>query len=346
MKKTKLIFMALLSCAMSCKGLIAPEKDGFLTVSFASSGSKSASSWNDTDNYLLTVTGSGGSVVYDGVFCKSPEVFTLPPGSYTVSAVSREFGRAEYDAPQFGATNVVLVQPGASVSVELCCTQQNCGVRVNVGDSFVRAFPDGTLYLKSSADELMYPYGERRTAYFLPGDISLLMQENGDGGLLFHREMQAGNMLSVNLTAASSSGDGRISIAVDTTRTWLSEDITVGPGGTVGGGTVLGVADISGHAGEKGVTVCGYIVGVATSTAKAQFEPPFDRNTNILLGPRANTSSREYCVCVELKAGDVRNFLNLADNPGILGMKVIVTGDIVASYYGLPGIKNVTSYEF
>jgi hypothetical protein len=48
---------------------------------------------------------------------------------------------------------------------------------------------------------------------------------------------------------------------------------------------------------------------------------------------------------VQLPAGKVREALNLVDNPGLLGCKVTVRGDIVQSYYGLVGLKNITDYN-
>jgi hypothetical protein len=43
---------------------------------------------------------------------------------------------------------------------------------------------------------------------------------------------------------------------------------------------------------------------------------------------------------VQLPAGEVREALNLVDNPELLGRKIVVRGDIVDSYYGLTGLKN------
>ena len=37
--------------------------------------------------------------------------------------------------------------------------------------------------------------------------------------------------------------------------------------------------------------------------------------------------------------------LNLVDNPGLLGKRVCLRGDIVESYFGLVGIKNVTEFQ-
>ena len=48
---------------------------------------------------------------------------------------------------------------------------------------------------------------------------------------------------------------------------------------------------------------------------------------------------------MQLPAGDVREALNLVDNPENLGRRLYVKGDLVEAYYGIPGIKNVTEFE-
>ena len=90
----------------------------------------------------------------------------------------------------------------------------------------------------------------------------------------------------------------------------------------------------------------GYIVGVATNTGKFSFEAPFSKNTNLLLGLRSSSTDADYLLCVELKAGDVREELNLVDNPGIKGRQIYIKGDLVSAYYGIPGLKNVSEFQF
>jgi hypothetical protein len=48
---------------------------------------------------------------------------------------------------------------------------------------------------------------------------------------------------------------------------------------------------------------------------------------------------------VQLSAGEIRDALNLVDNPHMLGRRVCLRGDIVSAYYGLPGMKNLEIYE-
>ena len=47
---------------------------------------------------------------------------------------------------------------------------------------------------------------------------------------------------------------------------------------------------------------------------------------------------------VQLPKGDVRDALNLVDNPSNLKRKVYIKGDIVDAYYGIPGIKNISDF--
>jgi hypothetical protein len=97
-------------------------------------------------------------------------------------------------------------------------------------------------------------------------------------------------------------------------------------------------------AGEEDVWVSGYVVGGDLTSSSASFEAPFSSRTCLLLGPRSSTKERTSCISVQLPAGEVREALNLVDNPELLGRKIVVRGDIVDSYYGLTGLKNCSEY--
>jgi hypothetical protein len=97
--------------------------------------------------------------------------------------------------------------------------------------------------------------------------------------------------------------------------------------------------------GDKDVWVCGYIVGGDLTSASASFDEPFTSRTNILLGPKSSTVDKDACLSVQLPSGGLRDVLNLVDNPGLLGTKVYLKGDIVEAYYGIPGIKNISEYR-
>ena len=98
-------------------------------------------------------------------------------------------------------------------------------------------------------------------------------------------------------------------------------------------------------AGSEDVWVCGYIVGGDLTASSASFDVPFSSRTNLLLGPKSSTLNRDACLSVQLPAGDLRDALNLVDNPDMLGRKIYLRGDVVEAYFGLPGIKNISEYK-
>lgn len=95
---------------------------------------------------------------------------------------------------------------------------------------------------------------------------------------------------------------------------------------------------------ESGVWVKGYLVGYYKDYA-AHFTAEGAQAANILLAATATASTKEECICIQLVNGsDVRKALNLIDNPGNLGKKVSVRGDVM-KYNSLPGIKNTDAYK-
>jgi hypothetical protein len=107
----------------------------------------------------------------------------------------------------------------------------------------------------------------------------------------------------------------------------------------------LTVSQARSSIGSKDVWVCGYIVGGDLTSASASFDEPFTSRTNILIGPKSSTSDKDACLSVQLPSGDLREVLNLVDNPRLLKTKVYLRGDIVDAYYGIPGIKNISEYR-
>lgn len=300
----------------------------------------------NTDDYILTVTRQDGLEVYSGRYGDSPETISVQPGSYTVCAVSRVFNVPEYDAPVYGAMEIVVVTSGEVADVSLDCTMKNCGMRLKADAGFMNAFPNAVIYMKSDEGNLLYSYGEKRTGYFTPGKISVSMANEGQTETLFSRTVEERQVLDIGLSASaggSSDSSAGISIQVDTTKDWIYDNYTYGQDGSMQ--NALNISEARAAAGTTGVWVYGYIVGDATSTSKIEFDPPYSRDTNIVLGERSTTTDREYCLSVELKSGAIRDALNLVSNSGNKGRKVWLKGDIVSSYYGLPGLKNVTEFS-
>jgi hypothetical protein len=92
----------------------------------------------------------------------------------------------------------------------------------------------------------------------------------------------------------------------------------------------------------SGVWAYGYIVGYYYNY-EAHFTADEASNANILLADSPNETDKTKCISIQLPYGTVRDALNLASNPGLLGYQVAVYGDVM-KYNTLPGIKNTTNY--
>lgn len=343
----------MLSSIVACNGGIGSDS-GEMRISFddTSSGfTRSGIEMPDTSDFILSVTDADGAVIYEGSYGDSPESMTLDHGSYMVKAVSEEFDRPAFSAPQFGDEQCVVVPGGGVVNVRLNCVQLNSGIRLRIDPGFLTAYPSAALMLKSEDGSLLYSYNEKRIAYFKPGKVSLVLSQGADDTVLMTRHLEAREILSLGVSAGSS-GEGQassegISISVDTTRYWLDEKFVIG--GSNGKGDsdseAYTVSQAKASVGEDDVWVSGYIVGGDLTTSSASFEEPFASRTNILLGSRSSASVRETCLSVQLPSGKVRDALNLVDNPRILGKKVVLKGDVVEEYYGLVGLKNVSDFK-
>jgi len=347
--RTALTLSAACLSAASCFKAESPEGGTLLRVRFGDMTSVSTRNGGsiDTDEYFLTVSGPDGNEIYSGPYKDSPETFNISPGTYTVSAVSCVFSEPMYDIPEYGDTKVVAAASGETVNVTLECQLLNCGMELKADADFRQAFPDASIYLKSDEGSLQYTYGEKRTAYFKPGKITVTMTNGDKTESLFTKVLEKRQVMSVGLSASPGSVGSAtgINIQVDTTADHLNEDYTYGEGGD-GPENAMGIYEARNSVGSKGVWVYGYVAGCATSTTKVEFGEPFTKNTNIVLGERVSTTDREYCMSVELKSGSIRDALNLVDNPGNKGRKIMLKGDIVSSYFGLPGLKNISEYSF
>lgn len=328
---------------------------GELRVSFAKDAvTRNITEIPDTGDFLLSITDSEGGTIYSGKYDACPEVLEVPSGNYTVKVLSHEFRKPAFSSPQFGDEQCVSVPAGGVAEVRLMCEQVNCGVRLKVSPDFLTEYPDGVLFLKSAEGKLMYGYSEKRYAYFLPGNISLILSDGGTDEVLMTRNLQARQMLSLKVEVAESSlpddeetQSAKVSVAVDTTRNWLDDTYEIGGISTAGASATeaMTVAQARSSAGAENVWVSGYIVGGDLSSSSASFTAPFKSRTNIVIGPKSTTCNRASCLSVQLPAGELREALNLVDNPSNHGRKILLKGNVVEAYYGMPGIKNITDFE-
>ena len=337
--------------AVSCERMGNGGGYGELCVSFGGGEALLTRSYlnlPDTSGFRLTVRSSSGKTVYEGLYGDCPESLSVAPGSYDIKVVSGDFSKPAFDSPHFGDEQCVIVPDNGRVNVRLECTQLNAGVRLRISPAFLTACPDEVLFLKSDSGKLMYSYSEKRTAYFSPGRVSLVKSGPAGEETLVVRELMARDMLSIGVGVAGSSEadrSGGMSISIDTARVWHQEEFVIGGAGAGSDeDNAMTVAQARMAPGEEDVWVCGYIVGGDLTSASASFSAPFESRTNILLGPRSSTVDKSACISVQLPQGDVRESLNLVDNPGLLGSRVCLKGDVVEAYYGVPGMKNTSDY--
>lgn len=95
------------------------------------------------------------------------------------------------------------------------------------------------------------------------------------------------------------------------------------------------------------IALKGYIVGyMPTNTInKVVFNADDAVSTNIVLADRAAETDTKLCAGLQLKAeSDARVDLNLADNPAMLGQRIIAYG-YKGTYCNAPGLKQVEVYE-
>lgn len=346
------VFIALLLIASSCERLGANSCNSKLYISFVKGGelfTKAGLNLPDTSAFLLKITDSSGKIIYNGQYGDCPESVDVSPGSYNVRVVSAEFSRPSFDSPQFGDEQCVLVPENGVGNVRLLCRQMNAGVRLKISPGFLTECPQSVLFISSSDGKLMYSYSEKRVAYFLPGTISLIMSTDGSDQVLMVKDVHENEIVSIGVSvpSASQSGDYCLSMSVDTSRVWINDECVIGSADSgLNVSDALSVSEARNSSGQSDVWVCGYVVGGDLTSASSSFSPPFESRTNILLGPRSSTADRGVCLSVQLPSGEVRDALNLVDNPSLLGKRICVRGDLVSAYYGIPGVKNTTEYQY
>lgn len=318
-------------------------------------GTRSLLELPDTDDFILEVSDAEGNSLYKGKYGASPSSMTVDPGSYTLKVFSMEFTKPEFDAPQFGDEQVAVVNAGEVTHVKLSCTQQNSGLRLLFSEDVPEKYSGGKVTLTSSDGSLDYEYSEKRTAFFKPGAVSAVLKYDAGTIPLMTRNMEAAEMLSVSISCPSggSGGSGEtgadFSISIDTSRFWDYEELVIGEGDSAAGSSAANAYSVSqarSHIGEEDVWVTGYIVGGDLSSKEdgISFEGPFESKTNIAIASRSSVRTKSSCMSVQLSKSKIREALNLADNPDLLGKKICIKGNIVEAYFGLNGIQSVSEY--
>lgn len=91
--------------------------------------------------------------------------------------------------------------------------------------------------------------------------------------------------------------------------------------------------------------IVGYVSSISLSESSAVFSADDAATTNIMLADETDETDYTNCLIIQLPSGDVREALNLSDNPDNLGRKVTLCGSL-ERYFGTYGLKSVTEYSF
>ena len=239
-------------------------------------------------------------------------------------------------------------QTGLNLAVQLAKKGVLDECHLIFGEDFKGQFPSSEMILRQGEESLVYPYSEERIAFFNSGKVDILLATGEKSRVLLSRNLEPNEILTISFSVDLTDVTGvDFGIAIDTGRVWVSEKYVYGKerDGSVKS-RALKVSDLPNMTGSEGVWVQGYIVGGDLSSSSATYAAPFTSRTNLMISESQSVGSREGCASVELKSGGVRDSLNLVDHPQWLGKMVYLKGNIVESYFGLVGIKNVSEYTF
>lgn len=296
----------------------------------------------DTNSFILKIYSTAGEKVYEGAYGQRPMEISVTPGGYEVGLYSRNFTPPALDAPVFGEEHTIVVAENEQARVSFKCTQVNAGIRLQFEESFKEKFPGSGVALVQGEKRLEYGYSQTKYAYVSAEPFSIVYGTGGKDTLLLEKSLEAGQMVTMRLSHSSSRTTASVfKVEVDTTRAWSTMNFNAGLKIPTG---ALTIAEAKGHIGEKNIKVFGYLFGGDPSTTTVRVGPPFESRATIVIAPSMTERNRNNMMVVELPSGEVRDALNLVNNPDNLGRPVVVTGTIVQSYYGYPGIKSTKSY--
>lgn len=328
----------------------APKENGSIALSidavpqeYWSDGTFLKSGINtDTNSYILKIYSLSGEKVYDGAYGGRPEEIVVTPGGYEISLYSHKFNPPVLDTPLFGDVQTVVVAENEQSRVSFVCRQLSAGIRLSFSDDFMEKFPGSGVYVAQGSRRLEYSYDQKKFAHVSEEPFQIIYKGARADTTLLLKTLSAGQMLSMRLVySASRSTATPFKIEIDTTREWMGYNYNVGlkiPSGSVS------IEEAKGLIGEKNVKVFGYIFGGDPTTTTIRIGPPFDSKSTIVIAPTMSERNRNNMMVVELPSGNLRDALNLVNNPEHLGRPVVVTGTIVSAYYGYPGVKSTKSY--
>lgn len=298
----------------------------------------------DTNDFILKVYSTDGNKIYHGKYGTKPKDFMVLPGGYEIALYSREFTSPKFDIPVFGDTLTTIVRENEQLAIKFHCRQISGGLKITFSEDFKKKFPGTGVHIVQGEGKLEYKYTENRYAYLTADLFSLVYNGRGGDTILLEKKINAAQMVDMKLTYTIPNGHNSVfTIEMDTARVWASDHQNIGlrlPTGTVT------IEEAKKMVGEKKVSVFGFIYGGDPTTTAIRISPPFTSTATLVIAPSMSERNRNNCFVVELPSGKIRDDLNLVGRPWHLGRGIIVTGDIVPSYFDYTGIKGTKSYTF
>lgn len=152
---------------------ITPEGD-FSPISKAEAGVNVA-------DFSITLANSAGAVVKAwSKYSEVPSVYTVDPGSYSISAASPGTSPAAFDQPLYSGTQNFVIQAGNVSKIDVTCTLQNMKVTINcTPEFFAELNPDFTITVSTDYGFLIYNkeiISAGRSGYFKPGTMTVYIQ--------------------------------------------------------------------------------------------------------------------------------------------------------------------------
>lgn len=298
----------------------------------------------DTNKFLLSIYNTEGGKIFSGKYSEKPDEIMVAPGSYDIKFHSASFTSPGFDKPLFGDEQTVIVEENGTTNVVLTCRQLNGGVRLLFSTQFMERFQNN-LKLKDANGEAIYPKMASSYCFLAPGKIELVYDSDSGDTTLMTRMLNPAQMITLHLiySRVGTSDLFPFRIEIDTARKWSVDRFNAALEIPAGVYTIGQAKDM---VGMKNVSVFGYILGGDVTNTTIKIAPPFTSKTNLIIAPNMSERNRNNCFAVELPSGKVRDDLNLVVHPELLGTPVILTGEIVESYFGYTGIKGTKSYKF
>lgn len=330
-----------------------------LTVTYSSSDENVATIDSEGNITLITAGTTNISATFDG-----DDNFEAQTVTYTLTVKA-----ATSDNPDDPDTPVITESITVAQALEIiegletgATTSENYTVKgYIVGDPDFQRKTDGTLYgnvnfemadvqggtttitifrAKSYNNEV---FTEETISLLKEGDLvevkGNLKKFEKDGTIT--PEVTNGNIVSIN----GENGSG----GTDTPDTPDPDEpiVTEGDGSEANPYTIADLqkmavpTESSAAEGQEKVWVKGFIVGALNSAGTAFAA---DANTNLALAATAEESDAANTIPVQLPKGDMRDALNVVDNPSLVGKEIMLYGYIL-KYFSRTGLKEVSDFK-